>query len=69
MRAYLCDICKKLYTPYPVDGDYTGTNTLLQAYDTDRCEPIIYKKKYELCQDCCASFNVWLESRTVKRED
>lgn len=65
MKAYKCDACGKLYETYPVDrdtDDVFGTNTLSQGYIADLRTPVL-KKRYELCRDCCASFNVWLESR------
>lgn len=65
MKAYKCDVCGKLYETYPVDretNDIFGTNTLSQGYTADLRTPVL-KKRYELCQDCCVSFNFWLESR------
>lgn len=65
MKAYKCDVCGKLYEIYPVDrdtDDVFGTNTLSQGY-IDDLRTSVLKKSYELCPDCCVSFNCWLESR------
>lgn len=69
MKAYKCDICGELYEMYPVDrktDNVFGTNILSQGY-YDGLHESVLKKKYELCRDCCASFNCWLESRKDSR--
>lgn len=79
MRAYKCDACGKVYeryllhtSDYYYDGyEYYGTNVLSQQIKP-RCDDIterepIEKRALELCQDCCTSFNLWLESRKNSR--
>lgn len=62
MKAYKCDVCGKLYVPYNTRGD-TGTNVLVQAVNNINVSGRRAIKEYDLCQECCKSFNDWLDSR------
>lgn len=62
MKAYKCDICGKLYGTYNVDGD-KGTNVLVQAIKFEYVSGPKAIKEYDLCKECCKSFNDWFDSR------
>lgn len=70
MRAFKCDLCGKLLDLYSIKYDRMlsdnakGVNTLMLGcvefspdYGTHP------KVTYELCDDCCKSFNEWKDSR------
>lgn len=62
MKAYKCDICGRLYSRYNVRGD-KGTNVLIQAVrivNMSGAKPI---REYDLCKECCESFNNWFKLR------
>lgn len=61
MKAYKCDVCGKLYNRYNVNGD-KGTNVLVQSVKFVNSGRID-KTEYDLCIECCNSFNTWFDSR------
>lgn len=61
MKAYKCDVCGKLYTPYDISGG-KGTNILVQSVKVVNLGRID-KTDYDLCKECCRSFNDWSKSR------
>lgn len=76
MRAFKCDLCGKLSALYSVkynhmiSDDPKGVNTLTLGcvefcpdYGTHP------KTTYELCKECCKSFNEWQQSRKAMSED
>lgn len=68
MNAKKCDRCGKFFDLYTVTNKRgskfeNGVNYLIQANECSEysnCQ----KKVYELCLDCCESFNEWIEKRS-----
>ena len=66
MNAKKCDRCGKFFDLYTVTNKMgckfeNGFNYLIQA---NACSEYVdcHKKVYELCLDCCESFNEWVEN-------
>lgn len=76
MRAFKCDLCGKLSVLYSVkydrmiSDDAKGVNTLtlgcVEFYPDYGTHP---KTTYELCKECCKSFNEWQQSREGINEE
>lgn len=62
MKAYKCDICGRLYGRYNARGD-KGTNVLIQAVKSVSASGTKDVQEYDLCKECCRSFNDWFKSR------
>lgn len=62
MKAYKCDVCGKLYVRYNTRGD-KGTNVLVQAVKNSNVSGRRDVEEYDLCQECCRSFNDWFKTR------
>ena len=62
MKAYKCDICGRLYAKYDTHGN-KGTNVLVQAVKIENISGPKDAREYDLCKECCESFNDWFKSR------
>lgn len=69
MNAKKCDRCGKFFDLYTVTNKMgckfeNGVNYLIQANECSEYSSC-HKKVYELCLDCCESFNEWIENRPL----
>ena len=69
MNAKKCDRCGKFFDLYTVTNKAgskfeNGVNYLIQG---NACSEYIdcHKKVYELCLDCCESFNEWIRDTSL----
>lgn len=69
MNAKKCDRCGKFFDLYTVTNKMgskfeNGVNYLIQANECSEYS-CCQKKVYELCLDCCESFNEWIEKGSL----
>ena len=66
MNAKKCDLCGKFFMPYL--EDFKGDVNSYARVDVNQIDMDGFDEPgnmYELCEDCSASLNKWLESRGV----
>ncbi len=69
MNAKKCDRCGKIFDLYTVTNKLgskfeNGVNYIIQANECSEYSNC-HKKIYELCLDCCESFNKWIEKGSL----
>lgn len=69
MNAKKCDRCGKFFDLYTVTNKQgskfdNGVNYLIQANECSEYSSC-HKKVYELCLDCCESFNDWIKDTSL----
>lgn len=73
MNAKKCGRCGKYFDPYTVTNNVgsnfeNGVNYLIQANECSAYSSC-HKKVYELCLDCCESFNKWIEKGSLSHSN